>query len=135
MLSVKQGRIYYHFWVFGMTRPGIEPRLPRPLANTQLIRPIAAGIVNQTIIGAFKVGEDVRPNSANYCDFKEKTFFAWYKSPSRSFKVKCVSMHDNAPSHVSKLTHEFFEHKRSTGEKIMERLSLSPDVNLIENLS
>ena len=34
MLSVKQGGIKYHFWVFGMTRPGIEPRSPGPLANT-----------------------------------------------------------------------------------------------------
>ena len=24
MLSVKQGGIKYHFWVFGKTRPGIE---------------------------------------------------------------------------------------------------------------
>ena len=29
------------FWVFGMTRPGIEPRSPRPLANTLLIRLMA----------------------------------------------------------------------------------------------
>ena len=28
MLSVKQGNIKYTFWVFGMTRPGIEPSLP-----------------------------------------------------------------------------------------------------------
>ena len=34
MLSVKQGGIKYHFRVFGMTRPGIDPRSPRPLANT-----------------------------------------------------------------------------------------------------
>ena len=34
MLSVKQGGIKYHFWVFGMTRPGIEPRSPGPLSNT-----------------------------------------------------------------------------------------------------
>ena len=26
MLSVKQGGIKYHFWVFGMTRLGIETR-------------------------------------------------------------------------------------------------------------
>ena len=32
MLSVKQGGIKYHFWVFGMTRPGIELRSPGPLA-------------------------------------------------------------------------------------------------------
>ena len=36
MLSVKQGGIKYLFFlVFGMTRPGIEPRSPRPLANTR----------------------------------------------------------------------------------------------------
>ena len=29
------------FWVFGMTRPGIETRFPRPLMNTLLIRPMA----------------------------------------------------------------------------------------------
>ena len=28
------------FWVFGMTRPGIEPQTPGPLANTQLISPM-----------------------------------------------------------------------------------------------
>ena len=38
LLTVKQGSI---FLVFGMTRPGIEPRSPGPLANTLLIRPIA----------------------------------------------------------------------------------------------
>ena len=40
MLSVKQGGIKYHFWVFGMTQHGIEPRSPGPLANTLLIRPM-----------------------------------------------------------------------------------------------
>ena len=40
-LSVNQGGIKYHFWVFGMTRPGIEPRSPGPLANTLLIRLMA----------------------------------------------------------------------------------------------
>ena len=36
MLSVKQGDIKYlfFFWLSGMTRLGIEPRSPRPLANT-----------------------------------------------------------------------------------------------------
>ena len=42
MLSVKQGGIKYHFLkIFGMTRPGIEPWSPGPLANTLLIRPMA----------------------------------------------------------------------------------------------
>ena len=41
MLGAKQGGIKYHFLVFGVTRPGIESRSPGPLANTQLIRPMA----------------------------------------------------------------------------------------------
>ena len=41
LLSVKQGGIKYHLKVFGMTRPGIEPRSPRPLANTLPTRPMS----------------------------------------------------------------------------------------------
>ena len=36
MLSIKQGGIKYYFWVFGMTRPGIEPQSLGPLVNTQM---------------------------------------------------------------------------------------------------
>ena len=38
MWSIKQGSIHNYFWVFGMTRPRIEPRSLRPLANTLPIR-------------------------------------------------------------------------------------------------
>ena len=41
MLSVKQGGIKYHFRVFGMARSRIEPKSPRPLANTLTIMPMA----------------------------------------------------------------------------------------------
>ena len=34
MLSAKQASIKYNFWVFGMTQPGIEPRSPELVANT-----------------------------------------------------------------------------------------------------
>ena len=34
MLSIKQGGIKYHFWVFGITRPEIEPLSPGPLLNS-----------------------------------------------------------------------------------------------------
>ena len=39
MLSVKQGGVKYHFWVFGITRPMIEPQSPRLLLNTIPARP------------------------------------------------------------------------------------------------
>ena len=40
LLSVKQGGIKYIFKVFGMTRPGIEPRSPGSLANTLPTGPV-----------------------------------------------------------------------------------------------
>ena len=43
-------------------------------------------------------------------------------------------MHDNAPSHISKLTCEFFEYKRFIREKIKKWPPSSPDQNLIKNL-
>ena len=46
MLSFKQCNIEYHFWVFCTTRPGIEPRSPRSLPNTLLIRPIIRFLLN-----------------------------------------------------------------------------------------
>ena len=45
MLSAKQGGIKCHFWVFGMTRPGIKPWFPGPLANTLLIRPMVSSLL------------------------------------------------------------------------------------------
>ena len=43
MLSDKQRGVKYHFFlVFGMTQSGIEPKSPEQLANTLLIRPMAA---------------------------------------------------------------------------------------------
>ena len=51
MLSVKQGSIKYHSWVFGMTRPGIEPRSPGSLVNTLPIRPMGQFICT-TFIGS-----------------------------------------------------------------------------------
>ena len=77
---------------------------------------IWTGIVDQTIIEPMKE----LLNSPNYYNFMDKTFFAKYKSEPWSFKVKSIFMHSNTPSHVSKLTHEFFKHKRFTGEKKRE---------------
>ena len=72
---------------------------------------IEAGINDQTMIGPFIVNEEVKLNSANKCDFMNKTFFALYKSQSLNFKVKCVFFYVNATSYIAKLTCEFFKHK------------------------
>ena len=76
-----------------------------------------AGIIDQTIIGQFKVDYGLKLNTAIFWDFMNKTFFTWYKFQSRSFKVKCVFMRNNAPSHVSKLTCDFFFNTKDLQEK------------------
>ena len=38
---------------------------------------IGAGIVNQIIIGLFWADEGLKLNSANFCDFIDKIFFAY----------------------------------------------------------
>ena len=43
----------------------------------------------------------------------DNNFLAWYKSQSLSFQTKCVLIHNNSPSHVSKLIREFFQLKDS----------------------
>ena len=54
MLSVKPGGIKYQFWVFVMTRPGIEPRSLRLVANTLLFRRMARFCnVNDLLIWIF----------------------------------------------------------------------------------
>ena len=73
-------------------------------------------------------------NCTNYCDFMDKTFFAWYKFQYCSFQVSCPFMHDNIPSHVSKLPCEFFDHEIFTEKMIIEWLLSTPDLNSVENL-
>ena len=66
------------FWVFGMTRPGIEPRSPGPLANTLLIRLMARYYVERKTLVIFKnwfyryISRSISLGS--YCSFK-----FWFK--------------------------------------------------------
>jgi len=95
---------------------------------------IWAGIVNDRVIGPFKVDDGVKLNSDNYCQLLERTFFQWYKSQKRIFKRDSVLMQDNAPSHAAKSTKEFLARKGFSGKKLMTWPPSSPDLNPIENL-
>ena len=55
MLSVKQGGIKYLFFlVFGMTRPGIEPRTPGPLTNILATGPFMSYNVSLSLLLFFE---------------------------------------------------------------------------------
>ena len=78
-----------------------------------------AGIVGDNLIGPFRVPEGVKLDSQSYVKFLSDNFFAWYKSQSRSFKMKCIFMHDNAPARASRLTTEFFASKNFKEDRLM----------------
>ena len=59
MLSVKHGASSNSFWDFGMTRRGIEPRIPEPLVNTLLISLIYMNYIQHWIKYIDKKGDHV----------------------------------------------------------------------------
>ena len=65
MLSVKQGDIKYHFWVFDMTWPQIEPQSYRPLVNTLTIMPMRRFV---TFIRAYYSQWGCTRVSQNFCN-------------------------------------------------------------------
>ena len=93
-----------------------------------------AGFVKDKLIGPYKVDTSVKINSVTYSKFLDETFFQWYRRQSRSFKLSCIFMHDNAPAHAFKYTKTYLEHKGISGSKIMTWPAQSPDLNPIENL-
>ena len=70
MLSVKQGSMKYHFWVFGMTRPGIEP-----LANTQTIMPTSSVNVN-IFFQKMPTSHQASDSGASFFSFKFGVIFS-----------------------------------------------------------
>ena len=93
-----------------------------------------AGIVENKLIGPFKVPEGVKITSDSYIDFLKKNFLPWYKKQSLSFKRKAILMHDGAPSHSAKKTVAFLSKNGFKEDRLMRWAPNSPDLNPIENL-
>ena len=93
-----------------------------------------AAIVGDRFVGPFNVVGGVKVNSEMYSKFLDTNFFPWYAAQSRTFKRKCMFMHDNAPCHASRFTTAYLMKKRIIGDKIMTWPPQFPDLNPIENL-
>ena len=78
--------------------------------------------------GPFRVPEGVKLTSQTYTQFLDQNFFLWYRSQTRSFKQKCIFMHDHAPSHAAKFTKDYLSEKSFSGNLLMEWPPCSPDL-------
>lgn len=90
-----------------------------------------AAIVENEIIGPFRVRQGVKLNSKNYCEFLECNFLPWLQAQPNERSNSLIFMQDNAPAHASKYSKEFLGAHQLN---IMDWPPNSPDLNPIENL-
>ena len=81
ILSTKQGRIKYHFWVFCMTRPGIEPRSPMPLVNTLTNMPKYQFKNKFRIISPYLLSSIIKLYNANKCVITSRIIYLYNVYP------------------------------------------------------
>ena len=93
-----------------------------------------AGIVNDELVGPFKVENGVKINSETYCAFLKKNFLPWWKKVPAKVKKTLVFMQDNASSHGSRYFREWLALRGFVDDRLMVWPTVSPDLNPIENL-
>ena len=79
-----------------------------------------AAIVDNRLVGPFKVESNVKMNSEKYSAFLDEYFFKWYKKQTRAFKLNCMFMHENALAHASHYTAQYLASKGISDNKIMQ---------------
>ena len=91
---------------------------------------IWACIINDTIIGPFRVPDGLKLTSKSYVDFLKNNLLKFYENFEDKEKNALLFMHDNAPAHAAKNTKQFLKNR---GIKTMKWPPNSPDLNPIEN--
>ena len=94
---------------------------------------IWVGIVNNQIVGPFRVPDRVKMCAKLYVDFLQQNFLPWYKKQPLALKKKMIFMHDNAPSHTARYTRKALTKFGFKEACLMVWLACSPDLNPIEN--
>ena len=90
-----------------------------------------AGILDDKVLGPFRVCDGVKMDSNGYCAFLKTNLLPWLANLEDCIRGKLVFMQDNAPSHASNYSREFIF---NNGIIKMEWPAASPDMNPIENL-
>ena len=94
---------------------------------------IWAGILDNELVGPFRIEDGVKMNSETYCAFLERSFLPWLKKKRLALREQIILMQDNAPSHASKFSRGWLESKGFVGSRLMDWPACSPDINCIEN--
>ena len=93
---------------------------------------IWARIIGDRLVGPIKALEGVNVTSAAYCNLLNESLVPWLDDIPLSLLRDFVFMHDNAPSHSARTTHEFLTTLSIQDEELMIWPPSSSDLNPIE---
>lgn len=121
-------------WGRGWIREGqrVKQRLRRQQGGGGLM--IWAGIIDNKIIGPFRLPNGIKINSHNYCNFLKEKVFTALQNLGDDVTNNIIFQQDNAPSHASRYSKSFLENHGFKDERYMDWPPNSPDLNCIENL-
>ena len=91
-------------WLLNGTKPQSKIRQQQGGGGVM----IWAGIINNQIVGPFRVPDGVKMCAKSYVDLQKnlRSGLRWYKKQPLALKRKMIFMHDNAPSHAAHYTRE-----------------------------
>ena len=116
-------------WLLNGTKPQSKIRRQQGGGGAM----IWVGIINNQIVGPFRVLDGVKMCAKSYVDFLKKIFLPWYKKQPLALKRKMIFMHDNASSHAAHYTGEELTKFGFKEARLMLWPACSPDLNPVEN--